>query len=169
MQNWDSALINDTGLGLSHDQVTRMLANLDCTSKSLWKIVKPLVRQYQSQDACLIFDDSIIHKPYTDENDINYYYNYCPGRNVKGMNILTTFCHTQSGEQVLRVPIAFDIIRKPEFSCDIESKKVKCKSHVTKNELMHAQTTQAIKNSVLFSYVLADSWFSSSENHEIYL
>ena len=150
---------------VSHDQVTRMLANLECTSKSLWKIVKPLVRQHESQDACLIFDDSIIHKPYTNENDINcYHYDHCQGRNVKGMNILTTFCHTQSGEQALRVPIAFDIIRKPEFSCDIESKKVKRKSHVTKNELMRAQITQAIKNSVLFSYVLADSWFSSSEN-----
>ena len=46
---------------VSHDQVTRMLANLECTSKSLWKIVKPLVRQHESQDACLIFDDSIMH------------------------------------------------------------------------------------------------------------
>jgi hypothetical protein len=52
------------------------------------------------------------------------------------MNILTTFYHTQSGEQALRVPIAFDIIRKPEFSCDIESKKFKRKSPVNKNELM---------------------------------
>ena len=34
--------------------------------------------------------------------------------------------------QPLRVPIAFNIIRKPEFSCDIKSKKIKRKSHVTK-------------------------------------
>jgi hypothetical protein len=61
------------------------------------------------------------------------------------MNILTAFYHTQSGEQPLRVPIAFDIIRKPVFSCDIESKKVKRKSNVTKNELMRSQIAQAIK------------------------
>lgn len=151
--------------GVTHDQVTRMLANLDCNNKRLWKTVKSLVREHESKDACLIFDDSIIHKPYTDDNDINcWHYDHCQGRNVKGINMLTTFLHTQSGEQPLRIPIAFDIISKPEFSCDIKSKKVKRKSHVTKNELMRAQITQAIKNNVLFSYVLADSWFSSSEN-----
>lgn len=150
---------------ISHDQVTRMLSNLNCTSKDLWKIVKPLVRQHENQDACLIFDDSIVHKPYTDENDINcYHYDHCQGSNVKGINILTTFYHSQSGEQALKVPIAFDVITKPEFSCDIESKKVKRKSLVTKNELMRNQIAQAIKNNVLFSYVLADSWFSSAEN-----
>ena len=80
------------------------------------------------------------------------------------MNIFSTLYHISSKEQVLRIPIAFDIIRKPEFSCDIESKKVKRKSHVTKNELMRIQIAQAIRNNVLFSYVLADSWFSSKEN-----
>lgn len=82
---------------VSHDQITRMLANLECSNKNLWKIVKPLVRQHESQAACLIFDDSIIHKPYTDENDINcYHYDHCQGRNVKGMNILTTTLNLES-------------------------------------------------------------------------
>ena len=84
--------------------------------------------------------------------------------NVKGINLLTTFYHTQTGELPLRVPIAFDIIAKYEHSCDIESKKVKRKSPTTKNELMRSQLTIAIQNAVKFSYVLADSWFSSNEN-----
>jgi hypothetical protein len=150
---------------VSHDQITRMLATKESDSKALWLDVKPLVRQHENINGCLIFDDSIAHKPYTDENDIVcWHYDHCKGINVKGINLLTTFYHTQTGEQPLRVPIAFDIIAKYEHSCDIKSKQVKRKSPLTKNELMRLQITIAIQNAVKFSYVLADSWFSSGEN-----
>lgn len=149
---------------ISHDQITRMLSKINNDSKALWLNVKPLVRQHENDDGCLIFDDSIVHKPYTDENDIVcWHYDHCQNRNVKGINILTTFYYTQAQEQPLRVPIAFDIVDKYEYS-DIKSKKVKRKSPVTKNELMRTQIETAIKNAVKFKYVLADSWFSSGEN-----
>ena len=150
---------------VSHDQITRMLSKTNNDSKALWLNVKSLVRQHENDDGCLIFDDSIIHKPHTDENDIVcWHYDHCQNRNVKGINILTTFYYTQNQEQALKVPIAFDIIAKYEHSCDITSKKVKRKSPVTKNELLRSQITTALQNVVKFSYVLADSWFSSGEN-----
>ena len=62
-----SALLPDV---VSHDKVTRFLANNEFTSKDLWKVVKPHVRRVQSEDGVLIFDDSIEGKPYTDENEI---------------------------------------------------------------------------------------------------
>ena len=159
-----TGLSNIMDNAVSHDQITRMLNKRNNDSKALWLNVKSLVRQHESDDACLIFDDSISHKPYTDENDIVcWHYDHAQGRNVKGINILTTFYYTQASDQPLRVPIAFDIIAKYEQS-DIQSKKVKRKSPVTKNELMRSQINVAIKNAVKFSYVLADSWFSSSEN-----
>ena len=149
---------------VSHDQVTRMLSKINNDSKALWQNVKSLVRQHENNDGCLIFDDSIVQKPYTDENDIVcWHYDHCQNRNVKGINILSTFYYTQAQEQPLRVPIAFDIVAKYEYT-DIKSKKVKRKSPVTKNELMRAQIETAIKNAVKFKYVLADSWFSSGEN-----
>ena len=160
-----TGLSNIMDKAISHDQITRMLNKQNNDSKALWLNVKSLVRQHESDSACLIFDDTIVHKPYTDENDIIcWHYDHTQGRNVKGMNLLTAFYHTQSGDQPLRVPIAFDIISKYEHICDIQSKKVKRKSPVTKNELMRSQINIAIKNTVIFSYVLADSWFSSSEN-----
>ena len=159
-----TGLSNITDNAVSHDQITRMLAKQKHDSKALWKDVKPLVRQHETEDGCLVFDDSILHKPYTDENDIIcWHYDHCQNKNVKGINLLTTFYYTQSGEQPLKVPIAFDIIAKYS-QCDIKSKKETRKSPVTKNELMRSQINIAIKNAVKFSYVLADSWFSSGEN-----
>lgn len=149
---------------VSHDQITRMLANNNSDSKALWLNVKSLVREHESVEGCLIFDDSIINKPHTDENDIVcWHYDHTTGISVKGMNLLSTFYYTQAGEQPLKVPIAFDIITKYGY-CDLKSKKEQRKSSVTKNEQMRAQITTAIKNAVKFSYILADSWYSSSEN-----
>lgn len=52
---------------ISHDQVTRFLSNEKNTSKDLWLIVKPFVKNIQSSEGVLIIDDSIEEKPYTDE------------------------------------------------------------------------------------------------------
>jgi hypothetical protein len=55
---------------ISHDKITRFLSGKEYDSKDLWQEVKPLVRSNESDNACLIFDDTIIKKPYTDENDL---------------------------------------------------------------------------------------------------
>ncbi len=163
-QTTATGLSNVMDGAVSHDQVTRMLSKINGDSKALWLEVKPLVRQHETDDGCLIFDDSILHKPHTDENDIVcWHYDHCQNKNVKGINLLTTFYYTQAGNQPLKVPIAFDIVAKYS-QCDIKSKQETRKSPVTKNELMRSQIDVAIKNSVKFSYVLADSWFSSGEN-----
>ncbi len=47
---------------ISHDQITRFLSGQNFDSKKLWQEVKPLIRQYESAEACLIFDDAIIEK-----------------------------------------------------------------------------------------------------------
>jgi hypothetical protein len=149
---------------VSHDQVTRMLSHSDYNSKTLWHEVKPLVRQHETEEACLIFDDSILHKPHTDENDVVcWHYDHTQGRNVKGINLLTAFYHTQFQDTPLRVPIGFEIISKPKIY-NPKTQKEQRKSPATKNELMRNMIIQAIKNTVKFRYILADTWFSSSEN-----
>ena len=150
---------------ISHDQITYMLNNIDNQSKDLWQNVKPLVREHESIKGCLIFDDTIIHKPYTDENNIvSWHYDHTSGTTVKGINLLTTFYNTTNNDKTLTVPIAFDIVTKYECYCDINTKKIIYKSEFTKNELMREQINIAIQNNVKFAYILADSWFSSSEN-----
>jgi IS4 transposase len=153
---------------ISHDKITRMLSGQEFDSKALWHEVKSLVRTHENKDACLIFDDTIISKPYTDENDlICWYWDHSKNRNEKGINLLTAFYHTHSSTESdpLRIPVSFACVKKTVCYCDPKTGKAKRKSAVTKNEMMRSMVQQAIENQHLkFGYVLADSWFASSDN-----
>lgn len=151
---------------IPHDTVTRFLSGSNFTSKDLWTSVKPLVREHQSSEGCLIFDDTIIEKSFTDENDlISWHWDHSKQRSIKGINLLTAFYHTQIQEKdPLRVPIGFETIKKTVRFCDIKTKKEKRTSPISKNELMRQMITQSIANGLIFKYILADSWFSSVEN-----
>jgi hypothetical protein len=145
-----------------------LLSGKEYCSKDLWHEVKPLVRSHESDDACLIFDDTIVSKPYTDENDlICWHWDHSKNRNEKGINLLSAFYHTQSSaeSEALRIPVAFECVKKTVHYTDSKTGKEKRKSPVTKNEMMRSMIKQAVDNQRLkFSYVLADSWFASSDN-----
>jgi hypothetical protein len=77
---------------ISHYQITRFLAGEEPDGKSLWLKTKKLIRQYESREDRLIFDDTIVEKAYMDENEIICrYYDHSKGRNIKGINILFVF------------------------------------------------------------------------------
>ena len=155
------------GGSITHDSVTRLLSKNGFTSKTLWQTVKPMVRKHQTEDACLIFDDVIVEKPYTDENEmVCRHFDHFKGRPVKGVNMLNAFYHTHAPGMggPLRLPIGFQIILKTIVFCGIKTRKEKRKSPVTKNGLLRNMINQAIHNQLKFRYVLADSWFGSAEN-----
>lgn len=61
----ETGLSRLTDGSVSHDKVSRYLHEPQRGSKELWQSVKPLVRQHEdSETGCLIFDDSIIEKPF---------------------------------------------------------------------------------------------------------
>ena len=67
---------------------TRALADRELTSKDYWKLVKPIIREIQNQNASLSIDDLIVEKPHSEESGvIAYYFDHTQGRTVKGMNI----------------------------------------------------------------------------------
>ena len=153
--------------GIKHDSITRLLSNSDFDSKNLWTSVKPLVREHQAENACLIFDDSIIEKAFTDENElICWHWDHSKGRNVKGINLLSAFYYTQKStdSEPLQVPVSFETIKKTVSFCELATKKVKRVSAISKNELMRQMIAQCIANGLVFKYILADSWFASVEN-----
>jgi DDE superfamily endonuclease len=159
-----SRLVDKT---ISHDSVTRFLSKPTYDSKLLWQRVKPLVRQHESEEACLVFDDCIIEKAHTDENPlICWHWDHAKKRNVKGINFLSAFYVTQKdGESTpVRLPVCYELILKTILFCTIKDKKVHRKSPVTKNELMQTMIQQCIHNQLKFKYILADSWFASTEN-----
>jgi hypothetical protein len=152
---------------ISHDKITRLLSGHEYSSKDLWHEVKPIVRAHEKDDACLIFDDTIVSKPYTDENDmICRHWDHSKNRNEKGINLLTAFYHTQSVAlaEPLRIPVAFECVKKTVRFLDAKTGKEKRKSPITKNEMMRSLLQNAVENQHLkFRYVLADSWFASSD------
>jgi len=156
-----------TGLSLlvegeiSHDKVTRFLSGEDFTSAKLWEIVKPTVREIESEEGVIIFDDTIEEKPSTDENEIvSWHYDHSKGRTLKGINIITALYYSNG----VRVPIVYDLIRKTKTEIDKKTGKEKRVSEKTKNGQYREMLKICIKNNIRFKYVLNDVWYASSEN-----
>jgi hypothetical protein len=88
---------------VSHDQVTRFLASDDFDAKTLWQLVKPLVRELESDRDVLIIDDTIEEKPYTDESElVCWHFDHSQGKSVKGINIVNLLYEVEG----VRVPVA---------------------------------------------------------------
>ena len=146
---------------ISHDQVSRMLASPKITSKDWWLMVKPQVRKIERTDGIMIIDDSIVEKPYTDENEIIcWHYDHTKGRNVKGINFITTIYYAQE----VALPVAFEIVSKRDKYIDKKTGKDKRRSKITKNEYYRGMLQATCKNKIPFKYVLNDIWFASAEN-----
>jgi hypothetical protein len=146
---------------VSHDQITRFLAQRPRTSADLWQIVKPVVRCVESDEGVLIVDDSIEEKPYTDENDlICWHYDHSKDRSVKGINFLTALY--QVGD--VSLPVAFDLVTKTEIVIDKKTTKPRRKSTLTKNERYREMLKACAHNQLKFGYVLNDAWYSSADN-----
>lgn len=145
---------------VSHDQITRLLSgSLD--SRTLWLKVKPMVHDIRCPEGVLIIDDSIEPKKYTKPNSmITWHYDHCTGKSVKGVNFINSFYYSPLYE--VGLPIGVEFVTK-DIEFEDGKGKVKKKSGETKNEMMRRMVKHANYN-VGFKYVLADSWFSSSEN-----
>jgi hypothetical protein len=131
---------------VSHDSFTRLFNGDKYDSKQLWSLVKPTVRVNETEEGILVFDDTISHKPYTDENElISWHYDHTKGHSVKGINLLTGL---YVGKNEISIPIVFDLI----------------KSEISKNKRMLNCFDQVLKNEVKFKWVITDVWFGSSEN-----
>jgi len=153
-----SALVGNT---VSHDRITRLLSGRDFTSADLWLLVKPLVRQVQQEEAVLVIDDSIEAKPYTDESQlICWHWDHVQGRSVKGINLLSALYHSQG----VSLPVAFELVKKPDFVTDKKTGRQKRQARQTKNDLYRQMLSVCVRNGLVFGYVLNDTWFASAEN-----
>ncbi len=144
---------------ISHDKVTRLLSSGEINSRSLWEEVKPMCHEISSEDAVLIFDDSVEEKRYTDNNEmICWHYDHTQGRSVKGVNFMTALYHSDD----MSLPIGVEFIRKSRSMVNKKGRMVK-QSEKNKNQLYREMLWRASYN-INFKYVLNDSWFTNSEN-----
>ena len=146
---------------VSHDRITRFLSEPKKTGADLWHHVKPWVRQMQSPEGVLIFDDTLEEKPYTDENDlVCWHWDHSQKRHVKGINFITAL-YQNAGQSI---PVSFDIVAKTEPYTDPKTGKARRRSPITKNVRFRQMLAQCVHNQIPLSYILADTWFASAEN-----
>lgn len=156
-----TGLSNVLDNAISHDQVTRFLSHDDFTSKDLWHVMKKSVREIETDEGVLIFDDTVQAKPHSKENDlICWHYDHCLNRSVKGINLLNCLYYSKE----VSLPVAFELVKKPNMFCDVKTRKEKRKSEITKNEQLRNMLEVCCNNQLKWRYALADSWFSSAEN-----
>jgi hypothetical protein len=137
-----------------------MLASERQTPKEWWLMVKPHVRRMQAEDGVISVDDSIVEKPYTDENEtICWHYDHSKGRTIKGINFVTALYESKG----ITVPVNYHLIAKTE---EYTNKKgqLKRRSPTTKNEHYRQMLKTCVQNQIPFNYVLNDIWFASAEN-----
>jgi hypothetical protein len=147
---------------ISHDQVTRFLAQNEFTPKDLWKVVKPHVRKVQSEQAVLIFDDTIQEKPHTDENEIIcWHFDHTENRLVKGVNLLTALYHSKD----MSLPVDFVLVQKTQWVTSKKTGKEHWESKETKNEMLRRMVDGFIRTQTPFRYVLSDRGWSGSPQH----
>jgi hypothetical protein len=150
-----------TGAAVSHDKVTRFLAEKELNSSELWRLVKPLVRELEDEGGVLIIDDTIEEKRYTHESElVCWHYDHSKGGNVKGINLLSTLYRVGDAS----IPVAFELVKKTEWVFNEKKVRWQRKSPETKNELYRRMLKACAKNRIEFRYVLNDVWYASSEN-----
>ena len=156
-----TGLSSMTGGEVSHDRITRFLASEEMDSRALWRLVKPLARQVESDEGVLVIDDTIEEKPYTDESElVCWHYDHSKGRSVKGLNLISALYQARD----VSVPVAFELVRKSGWVFDGKKEKWRRKSLKTKNELYREMLSACRSNRLKFRYVLSDVWYSASEN-----
>jgi hypothetical protein len=146
---------------ISHDKITRLLFSGVFSSQSIWKGVKPFIREIENSQGCISIDDSMQEEPYTDENSlICWYFDHTKNRSVKWVNFITVqYCSEQA-----RLPVAIDFITKSGQALNTKTGKSKRIGPKTKNTLYRELLMTARNYQVNFGYILNDIWFSSSEN-----
>jgi hypothetical protein len=146
---------------ISHDKITRFLRREYYTSKDLWRYIKHLLRQVESEEGILAVDDSIVEKEYTDENKIIcWHWDHSKGRNVKGINFISALYINEAAT----IPLMYELIEKTETYIDKDTGKGKRRSKKSKNEIFRELVDRCLKNRIKCAYILADVWYASVEN-----
>ena len=148
------------GKAISQDQISRMRNGQQLEPADWWQMVKPSVGSMQGAEGVITIDDSIVEKPYTDENElICWHYDHAQAGMVKGINFITALYTV--GE--VSLPVTYRLVSKTESYIDKQGKR-KRRSSVTKNEHFRAMLQNCVHNRIPCRYVLNDIWFASAEN-----
>ena len=163
-----SKMLQDT---YSHDSITRMLAQDELNQSLFWKIIKPTIRQVESEDGIISIDDTIENKPYSDENElISWHFDHTVGKSVKGINIVTFNYSSHYDDLTMKLPVSFELVCKDKLVEKTEKKEGKFltrmvrQASVSKIELVRKRLQVLVfQNQIKFKYVTFDTWYSDAD------
>lgn len=155
----------------SHDSITRMLAQDELDQSVFWKLIKPTIRQVESEDGVISIDDTIENKPYSDENElISWHFDHTVGKSVKGINIVTFNYSSQYEDLTMKLPVSFELVRKDRLVEKTEKKDGKFitrmvrQASISKIELVRNRLqTLVFQNQIKFKYITFDTWYSDAD------
>lgn len=155
----------------SHDSITRMLAQDELDQSIFWKLIKPTIRQIESPEGVISVDDTIEHKPHSDENElISWHFDHTQGKSVKGINIVTFNYTSQYDDLTMKLPISFELVRKDKWVEKTEKKDHKFvtrmvrQASVGKIELVRKRLQILVfQNQIQFKYITFDTWYSDAD------
>ena len=156
------------GNALSHDHITRAVAQPELHQKDFWKLVKPFVRRIEQDDGCIVVDDFLVEKPHSTPNPIiTMNWDHAKQRYSLNITVLNFLSPVAPGGDAMQInlPVALEVVSKTEACTDKKTGKQKMKSPKTKNELMRERLAVLCHhNQIRFRYVLWDTWFSAADN-----
>lgn len=134
-------------LSVSHDEVTRFLANENFSGRDLFDRCKDGL---QLSGGVLSVDDTVIDKPYSDPNAtelVGFFWSGLRHKSVKGINLILLNYTDPTG---LSLPVDWRVYRH------LDGK--------TKNDYFRDMVAEVFQWGLRPSWITADSWYSSVEN-----
>lgn len=144
-REFSATTLSDLKDNISHDKVTRWLANTKLTPRLLWENVEKLI---DKEDGFLILDDSVVAKPYSQKIELTkWQYSGNIHRVTRGINLMSMLW-TKTDEHI---PVDFRLYSK---LTDGKSKN----DHFRDMALLSVHRRIKVK-----AYVF-DTWYSSVAN-----
>jgi hypothetical protein len=133
-------------MSLSHDSVTRWLANAKVQPKDLWEVAE---KEIEGKSGILAFDDVVIDKSRSSKMElVNWQYSGAEHGVVKGIGVVNALWQTSKDDYT---PVDYRIWNPPEDG-------------KTKNEHFRDMLSSAKNRGLEPEMVVADSWYSSLDN-----
>jgi hypothetical protein len=149
---------------VSHAQVTRDWAGAQKTAPDLWRPVKAVVREVQSETGGLILDDSSEEQPDTDENAmVCGHYEHSTERIRQGLNFLTARYRSQG----VNSPVGFPLVAKTEKDTAPQRQKAKRRRPGSQNAACQDLSKPAVPNRLPLRFVLFEVGFASADPRRV--
>lgn len=146
----------------SHDQISRTLYSGEIDDKKLYLKSKRFIKSLQpAGKKVVIIDDSIVAKPHSAVNGlVCYHYDHSQHGYVKGINFISAVW----ADEHHTVPLSMEAVKKEQIWEEKKGEWV-WKTVETKNAVFRRMVSR-LTHSRQVDYVLADSWYGSTENLE---